>query len=226
MDSKDAQVLGAEETRVESARRQRTRSRIMAAAYETFAEHGVRAASVEMIVEHAGFTRGAFYSNFASKEELFLSLQHQKNQERFDRLQRGFDAILPELAPGDGMASSAAIEPIILAFIELEPDDRKWLLIEGEFRMLAMRDPDVARQYLAQQSAYVEQFADFIDGMSSLAGLRFIVPVEAVARIIGALYDSAVEHAILSAEPFDDGPARAQTMRTLATTIDALIVSR
>lgn len=214
-----------DETRVDSARRQRTRQRLMAAAYEVFAEHGVRAASVEMIVERASFTRGAFYSNFESKEELFFALERQKNQERFDRLQSGFDAVLPELAPPSGR-SGAAIQPIVAAFIDAEPDDRKWLLIQGEFRMLAMRDPRVAPRFLAQQKANVRQFADFVERTSELAGLRFIASSEAVAQIIAALYESAVQNAILSGEAFDDGPARTDTMRTLSSTIDALIVRR
>lgn len=211
---------------VETARRQNTRSRLMDAAYEVFAEHGVRAASVEMIAERAAFTRGAFYSNFDSKEELFLALAHQKNQERFDRLQSGFDAVLPQIAEATGTLSVSAVEPIVTAFLDVEPDDRTWLLIEGEFRMLAMRDPDIAPRFLAQQNAFVTQFADFIEHTSQLVGLRFIIPVEAVARVISALYEGAVQHAILAGQPFYEGPSRDDTELTLSSTVEALLVPR
>lgn len=54
--------------------REETRARLFAAAAEVFAEVGVGAASVEQIASAAGFTRGAFYSNFATKDELVLAM--------------------------------------------------------------------------------------------------------------------------------------------------------
>jgi AcrR family transcriptional regulator len=54
--------------------REETRTRLFAAAAEVFAEHGVGAASVEQIASAAGFTRGAFYSNFDSKDDLLLAM--------------------------------------------------------------------------------------------------------------------------------------------------------
>jgi AcrR family transcriptional regulator len=56
-----------------SARRQATRERVLEAAGEVFAERGFHGASVEDICERAGFTRGAFYSNFSSKDDLVPS---------------------------------------------------------------------------------------------------------------------------------------------------------
>jgi AcrR family transcriptional regulator len=54
--------------------REETRQRIFAAAAGVFAEHGVAAASIEQIAAAAGFTRGAFYSNFSSKDELAVAM--------------------------------------------------------------------------------------------------------------------------------------------------------
>ena len=93
------EVEFAETAQVESARRRKTRDRLIDAAYEVFAETGVHAASVEMITERAGFTRGAFYSNFDTKEELFFALAERENRIRFERLQEGVDAILPDVDP-------------------------------------------------------------------------------------------------------------------------------
>lgn len=57
-----------------SARRARTRERLLTAAVAVFAERGINAASVEEICEAADFSRGAFYSNFADKSDLVLAL--------------------------------------------------------------------------------------------------------------------------------------------------------
>ncbi|MGH2720306.1 MAG: TetR/AcrR family transcriptional regulator, partial [Actinomycetota bacterium] len=59
-------------TREES--RARTRALLIEAAGKVFAERGFTAASVEEIAGLAGFSRGAFYSNFASKDDLFLAV--------------------------------------------------------------------------------------------------------------------------------------------------------
>ena len=73
-------------SRAGSRRREQTRARLLDAAHEVFAEVGMDAASVEMICERAGFTRGAFYSNFESKNELFLALITQLAEEKLDEV--------------------------------------------------------------------------------------------------------------------------------------------
>jgi AcrR family transcriptional regulator len=54
--------------------REETRRRLFRAAADVFAHHGVGAATVEQIASAAGFTRGAFYSNFAGKQELAVAM--------------------------------------------------------------------------------------------------------------------------------------------------------
>lgn len=59
-------------TREES--RALTRVKLLASAREVVAREGYESASVERIAEEAGFSKGAFYSNFSSKEEIILEL--------------------------------------------------------------------------------------------------------------------------------------------------------
>jgi AcrR family transcriptional regulator len=51
-----------------------TREKLFEAAARTFEEQGIGGASIEAIAAAAGFTRGAFYSNFASKDELIIAM--------------------------------------------------------------------------------------------------------------------------------------------------------
>lgn len=67
-------------------RQAQTRQRLLDAGAEVVAERGFHAASVELIAERAGFTRGAFYSNFATKEELFFELLQQRVYEFYTRM--------------------------------------------------------------------------------------------------------------------------------------------
>src|SRR4051794_31798254 len=74
-------------TRLSRADRQaRTRDDLLEAAARVFVECGFEAASIEAIAEEAGYTRGAFYSNFQSKEQLFAELLQQRVYSLYGRL--------------------------------------------------------------------------------------------------------------------------------------------
>src|SRR5699024_4264666 len=105
-----------------SRKRQQTRERLMDAAYELFAEEGIHATSIEAIAEAAGFTRGAFYSNFASKEELFFALADREWSIRLEIVR----AIIEEIT---GLEASRTLQDqvadlVIKVFTAL-PDDRR-----------------------------------------------------------------------------------------------------
>jgi AcrR family transcriptional regulator len=51
-----------------------TREKLYEAAARVFEEQGIGGASIEAIAAAAGFTRGAFYSNFKSKDELIIAM--------------------------------------------------------------------------------------------------------------------------------------------------------
>ncbi|WP_411719693.1 TetR/AcrR family transcriptional regulator [Mycetocola sp.] len=188
-------IAAVETAQVESARRRKTRDRLMDAAYEVFAETGVHAASVEMITERAGFTRGAFYSNFDTKEGLFFALAERENRIRLERLQEGVDAILPEI---DRVPlTEATLGDVVTRFLELQSDDARWCIVQSEFKLLAMRDSTVAASFLAYQRSFLSQLADCIDDAVRSVGLRFTMGPIAAIGIIVNVYESAVQEAIL-----------------------------
>jgi AcrR family transcriptional regulator len=65
-----------------------TRTRLLDAAERVFLRRGLQGSSVEEIAAEAGFTRGAFYSNFKSKDELFVELLHVRIYDRYAELAR------------------------------------------------------------------------------------------------------------------------------------------
>ena len=58
----------------QAARTAATRRKLLLAAEQTFARDGYEAARLEDIAARAGYTRGAFYANFDSKEDIFFAL--------------------------------------------------------------------------------------------------------------------------------------------------------
>ena len=157
----------------ESSRRKKTREKLLQAAYEVFAETGVHAASVEMITERAGFTRGAFYSNFDSKEELFFALAEREMLERFAKLQQGIDSILPGIDASQSI-EILTIEKIVADFLALQMDDRRWTLMQSEFRLNAMRDTEQAPRYLEFERDFRERLAARLDDALASVGLTVL----------------------------------------------------
>ena len=97
----------------------RTREALLGAAAAVFVERGLHRASVEAIAERAGFTRGAFYSNFASKQELFAELLQSRVYTAYRRM---IDA---QLASDEPLPSSRESAEGI-ARVQDHPDGR-WM---------------------------------------------------------------------------------------------------
>src|SRR3954466_1955281 len=78
-----------------SERRAQTRAALLDAAARVFVERGFAGTSVEAIAADAGYTRGAFYSNFATKEELFVALLQERGFELARRVARESAGMTP-----------------------------------------------------------------------------------------------------------------------------------
>src|SRR5918999_4453215 len=91
--------------RVRRRPRAETRGELLDAATRIFARQGLHGASVEAVSEEAGFSRGALYSNFKSKEDLFLALW----EERIERRRRELREVVQNAGgPKEGLAPASA----------------------------------------------------------------------------------------------------------------------
>jgi AcrR family transcriptional regulator len=91
-------------------RQAQTRAALLDAAAKVFVEKGFLGASVEAIAEHAGYTRGAFYSNFASKEELFAELLQDRVYSIYRRIAAGSASATDRPTPREVGEQLAAIQ--------------------------------------------------------------------------------------------------------------------
>jgi AcrR family transcriptional regulator len=117
--------------------RANTRSRLLAAAYDEFCTRGFQAATVEHICTRAGFTRGAFYSNFSTTDELFLALWDRQA----DRIIDGARALIEVLPLVDD-----PIEFTQTALVDLERVEPAWFVLNTEFFLHATRHPAIAAE--------------------------------------------------------------------------------
>lgn len=166
------------DTPLESARRAKTRSRLLDAAFDVFAAQGIRAASVETICEAAGFTRGAFYSNFSTKEELFFELMRREKNTRIAQVQSGLQQYLQPLVAGENNRHFTEDEVlgIITRIQELQSSDRRWWLLQTEFQLLAMRDSRIASTFLHDRAEFIEELTDVVVSALASAQRKFTIP--------------------------------------------------
>ena len=128
--------------------RERTARRLMDAAERLIARRGLDATSVDEITEAAGYSRGAFYSNFKSKEDLFLEVLRRDQQ----RISTRFADALNEQRPLDQVQSD-----IRKLYAGLYRDSDSFLTwTEG--RMLSAREP----KFRAKLAVLVAERRDFV----------------------------------------------------------------
>lgn len=176
--------------------RERTRALLLDAAAEVFAEVGLDAASVEAITERAGFTRGAFYSNFESKDELLLALTEQVAAEKIEQVAERVRAL---------EASGERLEPLALVqrILDVAIDRRIGVLLTSEIRTRAMRDPRLGATYLAWQRGMVDRIAGVIADLGRVYGLRPRLPERDFARVILQLWEDTAAYSVIAGLDFD-----------------------
>jgi AcrR family transcriptional regulator len=184
-------------------RRAETVERLLDAALETFAEIGFAAASVEDICRRGGFTRGAFYSSFRTKDELFGALFARETARNLARAEQQLAGIEQEADP-----VTAAVERCLSTFRA----DRTWVLVHTEYRLHAARHPEAAAALREHSSALHTRLTQLIETGAERAGLRLALPPGELARIVVALHDGVVITQIPEELPNDPGsPALERT---------------
>lgn len=176
---------------VSTVRRERTRRRLLDAAADVFAEEGLDATSVEAICERAGFTRGAFYSNFASKDELFLELATRVSNDKLT-------AVTERVAElEDGAAGRLRPAELVGRLLDVEHDTRKDVVLLSEIRNHALRDDALAAGYLSWEDAMITRVAGIIDDVGRAGGLAFRLPAADMARMFLDTWETAASRAAM-----------------------------
>lgn len=203
-----------------SPRRRRTRERLLDAAFDLFAEDGVDATSIEAVCERAGFTRGAFYSNFASKHELLLALAGREQERHLAELRAGIAAASAEGLPGADL-DVADVGRFATTLLERMTDDRRWRVVSAELRLLALRQPTVAGGYLELEDQMLAECAAEVERLAAHVGRRFVVDARQVLLLVAEGYEADRRTAELAA-----GGVRAQDLaaRWLPAVVERLTV--
>lgn len=195
-----------------SPRRAQTRQRLMDAAVHVLAEKGVAGASVEELCEAAGFTRGAFYSNFESKDELCFALLQVMADDAMTALRAALAHVGPEPA-SVGELVDAAVD----TFLATQAQDRSAAMLLKELELYALRHPDFARAYVAMQRSSRALFAELIDDVLSRQGRTLALPSHQVIEVLDAVQKSAQAAELL--DPAVPSPVASQLKALVAALV-------
>ncbi len=138
---KSATTTGTKPARV-TKRRAETRARLLDAAFQVIADKGFGHVRIEDVCTAAGYTRGAFYSQFTSLEELFFTLYDQ-------HVTLIMEQVVTAIAGADDPNDAPAVVERIAATLVL---DRDWLLIKIDFLLHAARHPSLAQRLIVQRA--------------------------------------------------------------------------
>lgn len=187
----------------ESPRRAATREKLIDAAITVFAAKGVLGATVEEICEAAGFTRGAFYSNFASRDDLYLAVTDSIFDDMRDKTQAALSVIDSSDPRGE------TIDKAGRALCDALGDDPRIVVVTIVLRLHALRTPALRQAYVDQQIRVAQSYAPMLVATLAKAGLAFTVPVaDAMAILQGVHEQASIESVLYGGRPNDDTVAK------------------
>jgi AcrR family transcriptional regulator len=142
-------------------RREQTRQELVSAAEACFVSRGFHASSVDEVAERAGYTKGAVYSNFGSKEDLFFAVYE-------GRVERVLAEVVPGLRQG---SAEGAFDWLATGAIERRDRDDGWLAVFFEFWAHVLRHPELRERFAAIHARFLEPMAEGVRQLAEDRGL-------------------------------------------------------
>jgi AcrR family transcriptional regulator len=152
-----------------------TRACLMHSAARVFARRGLQQASIDEVAEDAGFTKGAFYANFKSKEELFLAMLDERFAKRIEDIER--------VIAGDGSTAQKARRAGD-QFVQRLSADREWERLFFEFSAYAARDEDFREELVTRYRAMRDRIAAALQTHSEEAEKEPVLDFDQVALMV------------------------------------------
>jgi len=180
-------------------RREQTRAELLAAARRAFLRDGFHAASLDAIAEDAGYTKGAFYSNFASKDDALVAVFDEHFRDRtaaYERLIFTTDSV------------EDAYRAVARYWHDANEREPEWSRLVIEFMAHASRHEHLRQAVKEVRQRGLDRIVELVQQLADRHGVEYTVPITELVRGSGALNRGlAVEQLLdpeLSVEAFEE----------------------
>jgi AcrR family transcriptional regulator len=164
-----------------------TRAKLLAAAQYIFARDGFEASRLEDIAARAGFTRGAFYANFESKEDLLFALMERVVS---DKVQAIRDLLEHCETPQERLQALRAYYARLAA-------DRRWVLLLFEFKLFAVRHPQARARLVGRYRNLRAPGRELLESLVRTLGRNLPISTNAATIALGALSNALLIESLL-----------------------------
>ena len=175
-----------------------TRRKLLDAAKRIFAQQGFEAARLEDIAAGAGYTRGAFYANFDSKEDIFFALFEEWVRERIESLT---SALRRHSDPHEKLAA------LRRHYAKLATD-RRLVLISMEFKLFALRHPESHARLRSRHRRIRASLAELFSEIVGALGKTLPIAYPAATACLAAVSQGLLLEHLLDAKTLSDGDVR------------------
>jgi AcrR family transcriptional regulator len=175
-----------------------TRRKLLDAAKRIFAKDGFEAARLEDIAAGAGYTRGAFYANFKSKEDIFFALFEEWVRERIESVTKAL------------RRHSNLTEKLVAVrthYAELATD-RRLVLISMEFKLFALRHPEAHARLRSRHRRIRASFGELFSELMGALGKTIPIAYPAASACLGAVSQGLLLEHLLDPKTLSDGDVR------------------
>jgi TetR/AcrR family transcriptional regulator, transcriptional repressor of aconitase len=169
--------------KVSEEHRQERRRQIMAGARRAFAHHGYEGATVPRLEEQTGLSRGAIFSYFPSKLELFVALAQEDQHRLIERwLDGGFEEVVRHIAE----------------------DDPEWIAVYLDASRMLRTDPALRERWQTLNPELQQELERRYAELRERGDLRSDLPLDTVGRFLGIVFDGlAVQQGAGFGAPID-----------------------
>lgn len=194
-----------------SRRRQETQLNLLAAAGRLFAEQGIGGTTVEQISEEAGYTRGAFYSNFRDIHALLIALTEAEDARLVEHIEAAAQRlpevltahpVEPEELLGDTEVVTEANALDLAAFadhwIASLPLTRHDVLLRGELATHAIRSAEFQPHFVQSRARLIAAVSMFLQTAQPYIQLTPIISLEEISQIMISLVERAAKNQLVN----------------------------
>lgn len=171
-------------------KREESLNRIMKAGMNKFCEKGYSATSIQEICELAGYTKGAFYLHFKSKEDFFLHLLEYRS-----RIRKDWSSSVDHVDQFENLEE--AVLERITNFLDLMEKSAQWNTVYMEFYLKRQDQIEVRRIYQRFYQVWVEENTLFIEQLQNKGWIRADKGADVLAKRWHALINGIMIHKVL-----------------------------